>query len=135
MRYHNGVRVKLEDHRTGLDRWAAALSGLCVLHCALGVALVAAAAPAAWLGGHALHAAGLVMVLPIALLALWRGRQRHGEAGPLLLGVAGLTLVAAGLAVGHGTAAEFLLAGTGAAVHACAHGWNLRTLARVRSLA
>jgi thiol:disulfide interchange protein len=116
-----------------MDRSAAALSGLCVLHCALGAALLAVAAPLPWLGAHGVHAVGLALVLPIALFALLRGRQRHGDDGPLVTGVGGLALMALGVAVGHGSLSEFLLVGAGAAVHATAHGWNLRRLARVRA--
>lgn len=116
-----------------MDRGAAALSGLCVLHCALGAALLVAAAPLPWLGGHGVHAFGLALVLPLALVALLRGRQRHGDDAPLALGISGLALMLLGIAVGHGSIVEFLLVGAGAAVHATAHGWNLRHLARARA--
>jgi hypothetical protein len=113
-----------------LDRSAAALSGLCLLHCGLAAWLVVAAVPLAWLGAHWVHAAGLVLVVPLALGALLRGRRRHGDQRPLVAGMAGLGLMAAGMAVGHGHLVEFALTGLGAAVHAFSHALNLRALAR-----
>ncbi|MFN3287803.1 MAG: MerC family mercury resistance protein, partial [Sphingomonadaceae bacterium] len=53
-----------------LDRSAAALSGLCLVHCALAATLIVADTPLAWLGAHRIHTWGLAMVAPLSLVAL-----------------------------------------------------------------
>jgi hypothetical protein len=118
-----------------LDRSAVALSGLCLVHCALAATLIVAATPLAWLGAHWIHAWGLALVAPLSLLALWRGRRRHGEPWPMAAGLAGLALMAAGQAAVHGHLLEFALTGLGAAVHAAAHALNIRALARTTASA
>jgi hypothetical protein len=113
-----------------LDRSAAALSGLCLVHCAVAATLVASAAPLAWLGAHWVHAAGLALVAPMAAIALARGWRRHADVTPATVGLAGLAVMAAGQGVDHGEFAEFALTGVGAAIHALGHALNIRALAR-----
>ena len=62
--------------------------------------------------------------LLVALWGFWRGRQMHGSAGPLVLGLAGAVALAAGVIFVHGfPARELIAAGSFALVSATA--WNL----------
>lgn len=126
--------ASLSSARLGwIDRSAAGLSGLCVLHCALGGLALAALAPFSDLLAHRTHAIGFLIALPLAVIALWRGRRAHGRSTPLCLGAIGLTLMALALAATHGHAAEFAATATGAALLAVAHLANLRWLAAARA--
>lgn len=111
--------------RGRLDRAGIVLSGLCVVHCVLGVVLVGVLG----LGGGvllspAIHRVGLALALAIGLLSLGSGVLRHGRVGPLVLGGVGLALMAAALAVGHGVA-EAVLTVVGVSLVATAHIRNL----------
>ncbi|MDE1918020.1 MAG: MerC domain-containing protein [Sphingomonadales bacterium] len=112
--------------RDRLDRMGVLLSALCAVHCVSGVVLVA------FLGisGGALldpriHEFGLVAAVMIGALGLGSGALRHGRRGPLMLGGAGLTLMACGLLVHHGMA-EVALTVAGVTLLAAAHIGNLR---------
>jgi len=116
--------------QSALDRLAAGLSALCVVHCLVGVAAIAALAPLAPMLGHRVHLIGFAVAMPLAALALARGYRGHGRRGPLALGAAGLTLMALGLALGHADPAEFALTASGAGALATAHVLNLRWASR-----
>jgi hypothetical protein len=112
--------------RERLDRAGVLLSGLCLVHCLLGLVIVSALG----LGGGVLlapevHRIGLALAVLIGLIALGAGFVRHGAPLPLVLGAAGLALMGAALAVGHGPG-EALLTICGVALVASAHLWNLR---------
>lgn len=109
-----------------MDRSAAGLSTLCVLHCLIGSAALVLFVPLAPLLGHGVHAVGLAIAALLAALALGRGWQRHRNPEPATLGAAGICLMALGLAVGHGGVSEFALTATGALVVAVAHLMNGR---------
>jgi len=114
--------------RDRLDRAGVVLSGLCALHCVLGLVAIGVLG----LGGGALlapaiHEVGLALASAIALVTLGIGALRHGRTGPLLLGAAGIALMAAALGVGHGVR-EALLTVPGVALVALAHLGNLRAL-------
>lgn len=109
-----------------IDRVALGLSGLCVAHCLAGALLVAVLAAGGGLAGHAVHAVGLAVALPLAAFALWRGVRRHRRPAVLLLGVAGLGLMAASLGLGHGGAGEIALSVLGVTLLGAAHLLNLR---------
>lgn len=113
-----------------LDRAAVALSGLCLLHCLAGVALVGVFALSGGFLAHQVHAVGLALAVPLALVALGRGVMHHGRIDVLLLGLAGLALMAASLLVDHGTAAEIGASVTGVVLLAVAHLRNLRAVRR-----
>lgn len=113
-----------------LDKSAASLSALCVLHCALGGLAVAALLPFADLFAHEVHAVGFLVGLPLALYGLLRGLRAHRRTTALALGAAGLALMALALAAEHGHASEFALSASGAALLGLAHVLNLRWLAR-----
>ncbi|MEM6709968.1 MAG: MerC domain-containing protein [Pseudomonadota bacterium] len=67
-------------------------SALCALHCALVPSLLVAgfALPTALLSDELFHRLALIVVVPVALLALTLGCRRHRNRGVLLLGILGL---------------------------------------------
>jgi hypothetical protein len=112
--------------RDRLDRTGVLLSGLCALHCVLGIVLVSVLG----LGGQALfapaiHEAGLALAIVVGVFTLGLGVLRHGQTGPLVIGACGIALMAAALMVGHGLP-EALLTIAGVALVATAHIRNLR---------
>jgi hypothetical protein len=112
--------------RSRFDRAGMLLSGLCALHCVLGIVVVSVLG----LGGQALlapaiHEIGLALAIAVGVLTLGVGAWRHGQTGPLLLGAAGIALMALALAVGHGLS-EAVLTIAGVALVATAHLRNLR---------
>jgi hypothetical protein len=108
-----------------LDKSAMTLSGLCLVHCLAGSLLLTVfAAGGDWLG-HDVHLVGLIIALPLAAFALWRGVAVHHRIGVAVLGAAGIALMAASLFVGHGHQAEVLLSVIGVSLLGLAHYWNL----------
>jgi hypothetical protein len=112
--------------RHRLDRAGVLLSGLCALHCVLGIVLVSVLG----LGGQALlspaiHEIGLVLAILVGIVTLGLGVLRHGQTGPLLIGASGIALMALALLVGHGLP-EAALTIAGVALVAVAHIRNLR---------
>ncbi|WP_188771615.1 MerC domain-containing protein [Novosphingobium endophyticum] len=120
------MRSTLFAIRDRLDRAGILLSGLCAVHCFLGVLLVGVLG----LGGEALlspaiHKVGLALALVVGLVSLGLGVLRHGRVGPLVIGGIGLALMAAAIAVGHGLP-EAVLTVMGVTLVAFAHIGNLR---------
>lgn len=79
-----------------LDRWALLLSGLCLIHCLalpLALSLLPVLAGGA-LGDHRFHQWLLAVILPTSVLALTLGCRRHGAWRVLMLGSAGLAVLA-----------------------------------------
>ncbi|RYG29721.1 MAG: MerC domain-containing protein [Burkholderiales bacterium] len=112
--------------RNRFDRAGLYLSGLCALHCVLGIVLVSVLG----LGSGALmapeiHQIGLGLAVVVGFLSLGLGFFRHGRIGPLMLGVTGLCQMAGALFVGHGVNEAVLTIG-GVGLVAAAHLWNLR---------
>lgn len=115
----------LTSIRNRMDGLGVVLSGLCAVHCVLGVLLVGVLG----LGGQVLlapeiHRYGLGLAVVIGIISLGFGAMRHGRIEPLVLGAAGLSLMAAGLFVHHGLP-EALLTISGVALVAAAHIRNL----------
>ncbi|WP_017668935.1 MerC domain-containing protein [Sandarakinorhabdus sp. AAP62] len=111
-----------------LDRIAIGLSGLCLLHCMAGFVLLSLFALSGdWLD-HRVHVVGLVMAMPLAAVALWRGWRRHGRLPIGLLGAAGLVVMAASLLVVHGDVSEMLASMVGVSLLAFAHWQNMKAL-------
>lgn len=111
--------------RNRLDRAGIILSGLCAVHCVLGVVLVGVLG----LGGEALlspeiHRIGLGLAVAVGLVSLGFGVLRHGRIAPLLIGGLGLALMAAAILVGHGLP-EAVLTIMGVSLVAFAHIRNL----------
>lgn len=120
------MRRALLSIRNRFDRAGIFLSGLCVVHCVLGLVIVSFLG----LGGGVLlapeiHRVGLALAVAIGALALGAGFARHGRSAPLLLGTVGLCLMAGALAVAHGLPEALLTIG-GVSIVASAHLWNLR---------
>ena len=121
------MRSALFSIRDRLDRAGIVLSGLCAVHCILGVILV----DILGLGGEvllspAIHRFGLALALVVGLVSLGFGVMRHGRVGPLIVGGLGLALMAMAIAVGHGLP-EAVLTVLGVALVAIAHIANLRS--------
>ena len=115
--------------RLRLDRVGIVLSGLCALHCLLGIALIALFGVGSLAGETlltpAIHRIGLAMAVVVGVLTLGFGLLRHGRIEPLIFGGAGIVLMAAGLFAPHGPQ-EALLTIAGVALVAFAHIRNLR---------
>lgn len=120
------------DPRAGADALAAALSGLCLVHCLLWpLLLLALPALALTVHGGLLQGAGfhwgvLVAALPVSGWALYLGFGRHHDLWPALLALAGFVVMAAGaIAHGHG-APEAWLSVIGGLLVVVAHWRNWR---------
>ena len=114
-----------------LDRIAIGLSGLCLLHCVAGFVLLSLfALTGDWLD-HRVHVIGLMLAMPLAAVALWRGWRRHGRLHICALGFAGLAAMAASLMVAHGQTSEMLVSMAGVSLLATAHWQNLKALRTV----
>jgi len=119
------MRAALLTIRDRLDRFGVLLSGLCAVHCVLGLVLVSVLG----LGGGvllapAIHETGIVLAIVIGSVSLGFGVLRHGRVGPLVIGACGIVLMGAAIATGHGTS-EALLTIAGVALVATAHIRNL----------
>lgn len=116
----------LASIRGRFDRAGIFLSGLCAVHCLLGIALVSGLGMGGtFLLAPEIHRVGLAIAIVIGALSLGVGIYRHGSAVPLLAGTAGLGLMALALATGH-SMAEPILTVAGVALVAAAHWQNLR---------
>jgi hypothetical protein len=111
-----------------LDKSALTLSGLCLVHCLAGALLVTVFAVSSDLLSHQVHLVGLLLALPLALVALWRGVRVHRRVGVAVLGALGIGLMALSLVISHGEAAEVILSVLGVSLLAAAHIWNLRAV-------
>lgn len=102
------------------------LSGLCAVHCLLGIVLVSALG----LGGELIlapeiHRIGLGLAVGVGIVTLGLGVRRHGQIAPLVIGACGITLMAGALLAGHGLE-EAVLTIAGVTLVAIAHIRNLR---------
>ena len=112
--------------RHRFDRIGVLLSGLCAVHCLLGVVLVSVLGLGAGvLASPSIHRVGLVLAVVVGAVGLGFGMRRHGRAAPLVIGAGGLALMAAAVAVGHGLP-EAVLTVAGVGLVAFAHIRNLR---------
>ncbi|WP_088182045.1 MerC domain-containing protein [Sphingobium sp. Z007] len=115
--------------RTGwLDGFALCASSLCTLHC-LGLPLLFALLPAFASRidpGESFHLLMLALAVPTSVSALGQGWRRYGAPGPMLLGVAGLGLMAVGALIATGEIAEAVWTVAGSALLAGAHIRNWR---------
>ena len=120
------MRSMLLPIRLRLDRFGILLSGLCAVHCLLGIVLVSVLG----LGGEALlspsiHRVGLALAVLVGAVTLGLGVLRHGQLLPLAIGGCGLVLMALGLVVPHGPL-EALMTIPGVGLVGTAHILNLR---------
>jgi hypothetical protein len=108
------------------DRLAIGLSALCLVHCAASVILVALLATAGGVLLHpAIHEVGLGLAMLLAIIGLGRGFFQHRRPAPMLLGGAGIALMATALMVRHGYG-EAVYTMCGVACVAAAHMLNRR---------
>jgi hypothetical protein len=120
------MRASIPSIRGRLDRFGVVLSGLCAIHCLLGLLLVTALGLGAGALLHpAVHKVGLALAVVVGALTIGLGALRHGRTGPLAAGVLWLCLMSAGVGVGHGWH-EAVLTIAGVALVALAHIANLR---------
>lgn len=120
------MRAVFLSIRDRLDRVGITLSGLCLVHCLLGLVLVAVLGVGGeWLLAPVIHRAGLALAIGIGIVTIGLGVMRHGRLGPLFLAAAGLSLMAGGLFVEHGVK-EATLTIVGVVLLASAHILNLR---------
>ncbi|TYC89940.1 MerC domain-containing protein [Novosphingobium sp. BW1] len=120
------MRSNPSSIRGRLDRAGILLSGLCAVHCVAGIVLVGVLG----LGGElllspAIHEVGLALAVVFGGVSLGVGVIRHGRMMPLVIGGAGIVLMALALFVGHGLS-EALLTICGVTLVAGAHLFNLR---------
>lgn len=112
--------------RDRFDRIGMILSGLCLVHCVAGLAIVAGLG----LGGTFLldpviHRVGLLLAVLVAGAAIGLGALRHRRKAPLLVATAGLLFMAGALVVDHGFE-EAVLTVIGVSLVAIGHLLNLR---------
>jgi hypothetical protein len=120
------MRDAILSIRNRLDGAGILLSGLCAVHCLLGLFLVSLLG----LGGGLLlapeiHRFGLGLAVLVGLVTLGLGALRHGRFEPLAIGACGIALMATAVVTGHGPQ-EAVLTITGVALVALAHIRNLR---------
>lgn len=84
------------------DRFAIALSGLCILHCIASVLFLASmVSVGAALLNPAFHEIGLGIAIFLGLAVLITGARRHGGILPLIIGGLGLIVMAFALTLPH----------------------------------
>lgn len=110
-----------------LDWAAVGLSALCLVHC-LALPLIVAGVPllAQFSEGH-LHAQMLVVVLPLSIVALGLGFNRHRNTRIVAAGTVGMLTLVIGATVAHsqlGLMADRAFTVVGALVLAGAHYFN-----------
>jgi hypothetical protein len=112
-----------------LDRWAIALSGLCLAHCLASAVLVAILASA---GGALLHPIiheiGLSLAIVLGGLALGQGVLKHGFVMPVWVGSLGLGVMAGAMTLPH-DGAEVVYTIVGVLILALGHDLNRRAIA------
>lgn len=112
--------------RGRLDRVGVLLSCLCLIHCVLGLVLVAGlGVGATFLLDPAIHRAGLVLATIVAGVAIGMGAMRHRRAAPFVVAMTGLSFMGGALAVGHGYE-EAVFTIIGVILVATGHVLNLR---------
>jgi hypothetical protein len=114
--------------RGRLDRVGVLLSCLCLIHCVLGLVLVAGMGlGATFLLDPAIHRAGLLLATIVAGVAIGMGAIRHRRAAPFVVAMTGLSFMGGALAVGHGYE-EAVFTIIGVILVATGHVLNLRRL-------
>jgi hypothetical protein len=121
--------VNSSTQRALLDKIAVGLSGICLLHCLL-LPFVLAILP--FLGqfdDDHMHKEMLIFVIPVSVIALTVGFRRHGHAGVIVSGAAGLLILVLGALIVHdlyGVMADRATTVAGSIVLAFTHYQNFR---------
>lgn len=85
------------------DRAAISLSGLCVVHCLLTIALLSAFLPVGSLfADPRIHEIGAMIAIFLGIIAFGQGWLSHGRIIPVIIGGIGILLMVNGLLVPHG---------------------------------
>lgn len=120
--------VWLTASRGGLDRWAIALSWLCMVHCLSGAVILTLVASA---GGMLLdplvHEIGLGLAILLGAVAIGKGVYEHGYLMPAAIASLGLGTMAGALTWPHGEM-ETVYTIVGVAILALGHDLNRRAL-------
>lgn len=122
------MHITRSDRLSRLDRLGLLLSGICLVHC-IGLPILILLLPAiafALPSDGVVHAALIVMVLPVSGFALSRGLSKHGNRWAALLGVSGLLFLVLGLAFFESESAETISTVTGSLMISLAHILNWR---------
>ncbi|MSR03562.1 MAG: MerC domain-containing protein [Gemmatimonadetes bacterium] len=119
---------------TAFDRWGVAASSLCLVHCTVLPAVIAAlpAIGLGWIASRGVDVALLVVTAVLAAVAFRRGYRCHGGAMPGSLGTGGVGLIATGVGLGERGS---LVTIAGAAVLVVGHTVNLRRCRACREAA
>jgi len=121
-----GMGSILTRIRGRLDRVGVLLSCLCLIHCVLGLVLVAGlGVGATFLLDPAIHRVGLLLATIVAGVAIGMGAIRHRRAAPFVVAMTGLSFMGGALAVGHGYE-EAVFTIIGVILVATGHVLNLR---------
>ena len=112
--------------RGRMDRFGLMLSGLCAVHCVLGIVIVAGLG----LGGGLLldpiiHRIGLLLATLVAGVAIGIGAVQHRRAAPFVVAMTGLSFMGGALAVDHGVE-EAVLTIIGVTLVSLGHVLNIR---------
>ena len=110
-----GTMVALLAKPGRLDRFAMALSGLCLVHClATAVFLAALSSIGGLMGSPIVHEVGLTLAMVLGAVALGRGVLEHGFMMPSAVGALGLGVMAGALTLSHdGSEALYTMLGVG----------------------
>lgn len=112
--------------RGRLDRAGLLLSGLCVVHCFLSIALVSVLGLGSqFLLAPEIHKYGLVLALIVAAVAIGWGALNHRRALPFVVAMMGLTFMGGALAMPHDYR-EVVMTVIGVTLVAIGHFLNLR---------
>lgn len=102
------------------------LSALCLLHCVLGLLLVAGLGlGSTFLLDPIIHRGGLLAATVVVGVAIGIGAIRHRRAAPFVVAMVGLTFMGGALAAPHGVE-EAVLTMIGVVLVASGHVLNLR---------
>ncbi len=86
------------NSRNWLDRFGMGLSLLCAVHCLITPFYFLVFPFLAESHGIEFHLLMIALVLPVALLTLWRSYKRHNNATPLIFGAIGIVFLLLGVA-------------------------------------
>jgi len=128
----NRITMHVSRH---FDHIAIVLSTVCIVHC-LALPLVVAVLPIAAVSfgeGQHFHGLMLWLVVPTSFFGFLLGYRLHGRSGLVVLGVAGIAVLASAAIWGHTTwteAAEVTVSVAGSLLLASAHWLNFREVRR-----
>ncbi|MGE0764402.1 MAG: MerC domain-containing protein [Bdellovibrionales bacterium] len=96
----SGATHKEHNHNPSpsLDWLGLGLSGLCTLHCLALPFLISLLPAVEALDHHGyFHLVMAILIVPLGMIAFWRGYRQHKQVWVLLVGMLGLALITVGL--------------------------------------